>query len=142
MKMNFYVVAQLLSATTAILLSGYLAFALSIFAILFKGWQSFEFWTFIVITLLLSGLHHYLSFRVNFDAQLIKMIARESQTESIENLTLQFDQTLMSMKLMPASKAGRDWSQRFAGCFKLLKLQIALLLIQYLVLMILISRMI
>jgi hypothetical protein len=70
------------------------------------------------------------------------MIARESQTESIENLTLQFDQTLMSMKLMPASKAGRDWSQRFAGCFKLLKLQIALLLIQYLVLMILISRII
>ena len=140
MKMNFYVVAQLLSATTAILLSGYLAFALSVIAILLKGWQSIEFWIFIVITLLLSFTHHYISFRVKFDAQLLEMMAQESKIESIENLTQQFDQSLMSMKLMPESKAGRDWSLRFVGCFKLLKIQIALLLLQYFVLIILIYR--
>ncbi|AXQ22472.1 hypothetical protein BEN71_10480 [Acinetobacter wuhouensis] len=140
MKMNFFVVAKLLSSTTALLFSGYLAFALSIIAILLKGWQSIEFWIFIVITLLLSFTHHYISFRVKFDAQLLEMMAQESKIESIENLTQQFDQSLVSMKLMPESKAGRDWSVRFAGCFKLFKIQIALLLLQYFVLIILIYR--
>lgn len=142
MKMNFLVVAKLLSASTGLMCSGYLAFALSVFAILFKGWQSFEFWIFIVITLLLMAAHHYLSFRVKFDAQLIEMIAKQSQTDTIENLSQQFDQTLVEMKLLPAHKVGRDWSLRFAGCFRLIKLQIALLFIQYLVLVILIYRII
>ncbi len=140
MKMNFFVVAKLLSTTTGLLCSGYVAFILSILAILLKGWDSLIFWIFIVITMLLLGLHHYLAFRVKFDAQLIEMIAHESKAESIENLTQQFDQTLQSMKLMPESKAGRDWSLRFAGCFKLLKIQITLLLIQYFVLIIVIYK--
>ncbi|MCX5467132.1 hypothetical protein [Acinetobacter nematophilus] len=142
MKMNFFVVAKLLFASTGLMCSGYLAFALSVFAILFKGWQSFEFWIFIVITLLLMAAHHYLSFRVKFDAQLIEMIAIQSQTDTIENLTQEFDQTLVEMKLLPEHKIGRDWSLRFAGCFRLIKLQIALLFIQYLVLVILIYRII
>ena len=140
MKMNFFVVAKLLSATTGLLCSGYVAFILSILAILLKGWDSLIFWIFIVITMLLLVLHHYLAFRVKFDAQLIEMIAHDSKTESIDNLTQQFDQTLLSMKLMPESKAGRDWSLRFAGCFKLLKIQITLLLIQYFVLIVLIYK--
>ncbi len=140
MKINLFVVAKLLSATSGLLLSGYLSFALSIVAILLKGWQSIEFWIFIVITLLLCLIHHYISFRLKFDAQLIEIIAQQSNTESIENLTQQFDQSLMSLNLMPKSKAGRDWFLRFSGCFKLLKIQITLLLLQYFVLIILIYK--
>lgn len=142
MKMKFFIVAKLLSATGGLLLSGYVAFALSIFAILFKGWQSIELWIFIVITLLLMAVHHYLSFRVKFDAELIEMLAIQSRADSIEHLTQQFDQSLLEMKLLPQNKVGRDWTLRFAGCFRLIKLQIALVLIQYLVLIILIYRII
>ncbi|MBI0393995.1 hypothetical protein [Acinetobacter bereziniae] len=138
MKMKFFIVAKLLSATGGLLLSGYVAFALSIFAILFKGWQTIELWIFIVITLLLMAVHHYLSFRVKFDAELIEMLAIQSRADSIEHLTQQFDQSLLEMKLLPQNKVGRDWTLRFAGCFRLIKLQIALVLIQYLVLIILI----
>ncbi len=142
MKMKFFIVAKLLSATGGLLLSGYVAFALSIFAILFKGWQTIELWIFIVITLLLMAVHHYLSFRVKFDAELIEMLAIQSRVDSIEHLTQQFDQSLLEMKLLPQNKVGRDWTLRFAGCFRLIKLQIALVLIQYLVLIILIYRII
>ncbi|MBJ9904757.1 hypothetical protein [Acinetobacter bereziniae] len=142
MKMKLFIVAKLLSATGGLLLSGYVAFALSIFAILFKGWQTIELWIFIVITLLLMAVHHYLSFRVKFDAELIEMLAIQSRADSIEHLTQQFDQSLLEMKLLPQNKVGRDWTLRFAGCFRLIKLQIALVLIQYLVLIILIYRII
>ncbi len=142
MKMKFFIVAKLLSATGGLLLSGYVAFALSIFAILFKGWQTIELWIFIVITLLLMAVHHYLSFRVKFDAELIEMLVIQSRADSIEHLTQQFDQSLLEMKLLPQNKVGRDWTLRFAGCFRLIKLQIALVLIQYLVLIILIYRII
>lgn len=47
---------------------------------------------------------------------------------------------MIQLKLMPESKAGRDWALRFAGCFRLFKLQIALLFIQYFVLIILIYK--
>ena len=70
------------------------------------------------------------------------MLAIQSRADSIEHLTQQFDQSLLEMKLLPQNKVGRDWTLRFAGCFRLIKLQIALVLIQYLVLIILIYRII
>ena len=142
MKMNFYVVAKLLSATNGLLFSGYVAFALSIMAILLKGWQSVDFLIFIAITLLLIIVHHYLSLRIKFDAQLIEMIAQESAKQPLEELTQQFDQILFNLKLMPESKMGRNWSLRFTGCFRLFKLQIALLFIQYFVLISLIYKLV
>lgn len=140
MKMNFYVVAKLLSATNGLLISGYVAFTLSVMAILLKGWQSLEFWIFIILSFGFMMLHHYVSLRLKFDAELIEIMAQQSDTVSIENLTQQFDQSLMQFKLMHESKAGRDWSLRFAGCFRLFKLQITLLFIQYFVLIILIYK--
>ncbi len=140
MKMHFLVVAKLLSATTGLLVSGYFAFTLTIIAVLLKAWQSTDFWIFIVITLLLCLTHHYLSFRIKFDAQLLEIMAYETKNESIENLTQAFDQSLMSLNLIPESKAGRDWALRFAGCFRLLKIQIALLLVQYFVLITLLYK--
>lgn len=71
--MNFYMVAKLLSATNGLLFSGYVAFALSIIAILLKGWQSLEFWIFIILNFTFIILHHYLSLRLKFDAQLIEI---------------------------------------------------------------------
>jgi len=137
MKMNFYVVAKLLSATNGLLFSGYIAFILSVIAILLKGWQSLEFWLFIALSFVLIIIHHYLSLRLKFDAQLIEMIAQQPDTVTLETLTQQFDQSLIQLKLMPEAKAGRDWSLRFAGCFRLFKLQITLLFIQYFVLIVL-----
>ncbi|WP_089604052.1 hypothetical protein [Acinetobacter piscicola] len=140
MKMNFYVVAKLLSATNGLLFSGYIAFILSVIAILLKGWQSLEFWIFIILSFGIMMIHHYVSLRLKFDAELIEIMAQQSDTVSIENLTQQFDQSLMQFKLIPESKAGRDWSLRFTGCYRLFKLQITLLFIQYFVLIILIYK--
>ncbi|MEG1273711.1 MAG: hypothetical protein RSD50_10955 [Acinetobacter sp.] len=140
MKMNFYVVAKLLSATNGLLISGYVAFILSVMAILLKGWQSLEFWIFIILSFGFMMLHHYVSLRLKFDAELIEVIAQQSDTVAIEDLTQQFDQSLLQFKLIPKSKVGRDWSLRFAGCFRLFKLQITLLFIQYFVLIILIYK--
>ena len=140
MKMNFYVVAKLLSATNGLLISGYVAFILSVMAILLKGWQSLEFWIFIILSFGFMMLHHYVSLRLKFDAELIEIMAQQSDTVAIEDLTQQFDQSLLQFKLIPKSKVGRDWSLRFAGCFRLFKLQITILFIQYIVLMILIYK--
>ncbi len=49
MKMRFYVVAKLLSTTYGLLFSGYIAFVLTILAILLKSWQSLEFWILIFL---------------------------------------------------------------------------------------------
>lgn len=49
MKMQFYVAAKLLSATYGLLFSGYVAFVLTILAILLKSWQSLEFWILIFL---------------------------------------------------------------------------------------------
>ena len=140
MKMNFYVVAKLLSATNGLLISGYVAFILSVMAILLKGWQSLEFWIFIILSFGFMMLHHYVSLRLKFDAELIEIMAQQSDTVAIEDLTQQFDHSLLQFKLIPKSKVGRDWSLRFAGCFRLFKLQITILFIQYIVLMILIYK--
>jgi len=140
MNMKFYVNAKLLSATSSLLLSGYLAFALSTIAVLLKAWQSIEFWIFIVVTFILVSIHHYLSYRIKFDAQLIEMMAHETENQPIDKLTQQFDQTLLDMGLISPAKIDRTWSLRFSGCFKLLKLQITLLFIQYFVLIVLIYR--
>jgi len=140
MKMNLYVVAKLLSATSNLLFSAYVAFTLSIIAVLLKGWQSTEFWVMIFLTLILIFLNHYLAFRIKFDAELLEIIAKNSTIEAIDKLTQQFDQVLLQLKLMPESKAGRGWSLRLNGCIRLFKLQIALLFLQYFVLIILIYK--
>lgn len=140
MNMHFYVVAKLLSATQGLLFSGYVAFVLSVVGILLKGGQSLELWIWILLSFGLMALQHYLALRLKFDAELIAVMAQHSTRTPIEDLTQQFDASLMHFKLMPKSKAGRDWSLRFAGCLRLFKLQMTLLCIQYIVLMILIYK--
>lgn len=127
MKMNFVVVSQLLKQSQSILKSGYLAFVLSIITLsLFSKMQI------LIPLLLVTGLlaiHHYLFIRIEFDRGLLQHMI--DQPEDVESLTQQLDQSLLNLKLIPSSKTGRDWSIRFKGCLKLLKIQIIIVLIQY-----------
>ncbi|RSN84163.1 hypothetical protein EA770_00950 [Acinetobacter baumannii] len=127
MKMNFVVVNQLLKQSQSLLKSGYLAFIFSIIALsLFSKMQ-------IIIPLLLVSallaLHHYLFIRIEFDRGLVQHMIERS--EEIESLTQQLDQSLLNLKLVSSSKTGRDWPERFKGCLRLLKIQVAIVLIQY-----------
>jgi len=127
MKMNFAVVSQLLKQSQSILKSGYLAFVLSIITLsLFSKMQI------LIPLLLVTGLlaiHHYLFIRIEFDRGLLQHMV--DQPEDVESLTQQLDQSLLNLKLIPSSKTGRDWSIRFKGCLRLLKIQIVIVLIQY-----------
>nr|WP_278187057.1 hypothetical protein [Acinetobacter higginsii] len=125
--MNFVVVSQLLKQSQSILKSGYLAFVLSIITLsLFSKMQI------LIPLLLVTGLlaiHHYLFIRIEFDRGLLQHMV--DQPEDVESLTQQLDQSLLNLKLIPSSKTGRDWSIRFKGCLRLLKIQIVIVLIQY-----------
>ncbi|WP_043973452.1 MULTISPECIES: hypothetical protein [Acinetobacter] len=133
MKMNFVVVTRLLKQSQSILKSGYLVFVLSIITLsLFSKMQI------LMPLLLVTGLliiHHYLFIRIELDRGLLQHMV--DQSDDAENLTQQLDQALLDLKLMPANKAGRDWLVRFKGCLRLLKIQIAIVLVQYAVFIIL-----
>ena len=71
--------------------------------------------------------------RVKFDADLLAHVARMIDTGTSEKSATQLlDQSLMHFGLMPQAKAGRDWNQRQQGCLRLFKMQILLLVLQYL----------
>lgn len=127
MKMNFVVVSQLLKQTQSILKSGYLVFVLSIITLsLFSKMQI------IIPLLLVTGLlaiHHYLFIRIEFDRGLLLHMVE--QPEDVESLTQQLDLSLLNLKLIPSNKTDRDWSERFKGCLRLLKIQVVIVLIQY-----------
>lgn len=127
MKMNFVVVSQLLKQSQSILKSGYLAFVLSIVSLfLFSSTPILI--PLLVVTALLA-IHHYLFIRIEFDRGLLQHMV--DQPEDIDRLTQQLDQSLLNLQLIPSSKTGRDWSIRFKGCLRLLKIQIFIVLIQY-----------
>ncbi|USA54421.1 hypothetical protein NDN13_04295 [Acinetobacter sp. C32I] len=127
MKMNFVVVSQLLKQSQSILKSGYLAFVLSIVSLfLFSSTPILI--PLLVVTALLA-IHHYLFIRIEFDRGLLQHMV--DQPEDIDLLTQQLDQSLLNLQLIPSSKTGRDWSIRFKGCLRLLKIQIFIVLIQY-----------
>lgn len=127
MKMNFVVASQLLKQSQRLLKSGYLVFVLSVVSLfLFSKMQI------LIPLLLVTGLlaiHHYLFIRIEFDRGLLQHMV--DQPEDVESLTQQLDQSLLNLKLIPSSKTGRDWSIRFKGCLRLLKIQIVIVLIQY-----------
>ncbi|EPG37830.1 hypothetical protein [Acinetobacter colistiniresistens] len=133
MKMNFVVVTRLLKQSQSILKSGYLVFVLSIVSLFL-----FASIPILMPLLLISGLlaiHHYLFIRIEFDRGLLQYMV--DQPEEVENLTQQLDQSLLALKLIPENRTGRDWPERFKGCLRLLKIQIAIVLVQYAVFIIL-----
>ncbi|NNP75717.1 hypothetical protein A7P54_04685 [Acinetobacter sp. Ac_3412] len=127
MKMNFVVVSQLLKQSQSILKSGYLAFVLSIVSLFL--FSSIPILIPLSLVTALLAIHHYLFIRIEFDHGLLQHMA--DQPEDIESLTQQLDQSLLNLKLIPSSKTGRDWSERFKGCLRLFKIQVMIALIQY-----------
>lgn len=127
MKMNFVVVSQLLKQSQSILKSGYLAFVLSIVSLFL--FSSIPILIPLSLVTALLAIHHYLFIRIEFDRGLLQHMV--DQPEDIESLTQQLDQSLLNLKLIPSNKTGRDWSIRFKGCLRLLKIQIVIVLIQY-----------
>ena len=133
MKMKILMVSKLLASTNTLVIASYTIFSLSTIYLLFLA--SFNYvnvW--ILISLLICLMHHYLSFRVKFDAELLSYLSTQIHNHDIENsldtLTQQLDQSLIEFKLMNKNKAGRDWTLRLQGCLKLFKMQIALLILQ------------
>ncbi|WP_436897475.1 hypothetical protein [Acinetobacter gyllenbergii] len=127
MKMNFVVVSQLLKQSQSILKSGYLAFVLSIVSLFL--FSSIPILIPLLLVTALLAIHHYLFIRIEFDRSLLQHMV--DQSEDVESLSQQLDQSLLNLKLIPSSKTGRDWSIRFKGCLRLLKIQIVIVLIQY-----------
>ncbi|MCH7389895.1 hypothetical protein [Acinetobacter dispersus] len=127
MKMNFVVVNQLLKQSQSILKSGYLAFVLSIVSLFL--FSSIPILIPLSLVTALLAIHHYLFIRIEFDRGLLQHMV--DQPEDIESLTQQLDQSLLNLKLIPSNKTGRDWSERFKGCFRLFKIQVMIALIQY-----------
>lgn len=134
MNMQFYAVSKLLKSTTAILCSGYLIFSLIMLDLIFKQYAWNVQIAFLLTNIVLCATHHYVSFRVNFDANLLHMLFTQSKQHTTEVLTLELDQSLLSLNLIPQEKNGRPWNLRFKGCLKLLKIQIMILFLQLLVL--------
>lgn len=132
MMMQLKVVSKLLKSSSGLLASGYLAFTLCCVLIILLT-VSFKFaLMLLLLNLILIGLHHFLSIRVQFDAALLDMVSQQSNLHDLEQSTQSLDQSLVDMKLMPASKSGRAWETRLEGCVKLFKFQIFVLCLQYL----------
>ena len=131
--MNFYVLSKLLKQTHSLLWSGYLALLICLYFLLHTAMTSIVVHVILIALITLSLLHHYISFRVQFDADLLDQFSQtqHDQPENIEQMTQALDQSLMYFKLMSADKVGRDWATRFRGCLKLFKIQILLVILQW-----------
>ena len=66
--------------------------------------------------------------RVRFDAALFRRAAADAAADRFDMAA--FDAALVTLKLMPAGKAGRPIETRFCGARRLLVLQIASLVVQ------------
>ena len=133
MKMKILMVSKLLASTDTLIIASYILFSLSTIYLLFiASFNYVKAW--ILISLLICLIHHYVSFRIKFDAELLSYLSTQIHKHDIENsldiLTQQLDQSLIEFKLMNKNKAGRDWTLRLQGCLKLFKMQIALLILQ------------
>ncbi|MCJ8160758.1 hypothetical protein [Acinetobacter zhairhuonensis] len=136
--MKLLIVAKLLENSDGIRTSGYIAFSLSILAYFFYAWQSIVIYLSLIAIFGLCLLQHYLSIRIQFDAELLKLIAITPETTDTEmNLAQQtavLDRSLLELGLIPVDKTQRSWEIRIQGCMRLFKLHVAVVLCQYIVL--------
>lgn len=86
---------------------------------------------------------HYYSIRIKFDAELLNKMAEVENTIplelGIEQNTRALDQALADFGLKKTSEHFRPWDLRFQACLKLFKIQISLLVLQYLLLILLLA---
>ena len=136
--MKLLIVAKLLENTDGIRNSGYVAFSLSVLAYFFYAWQSIVVYLSLIVIFSLCLLQHYLSIRIQFDAELLKLIGTTSETsdtkKDMTQQTAELDRGLLELGLIPVDKTQRSWDIRIQGCMRLFKLHVAVVLCQYIVL--------
>lgn len=136
MNMHFYVLSRLLRQSVYVLFSGYLAFVICLYLALNIDSVIRNFGGCFLVILALT--HHYISFRVQFDADLLYQFAQINQNngKNFNEMTHALDQSLIDFKLMPESKGNRSWALRFQGCLKLFKIQVAFFILQWILVLI------
>lgn len=136
--MKLLIVAKLLESTDGIRNSGYVAFSLSVLAYFFYAWQSIVIYLLLIVIFALCLLQHYLSIRIQFDAELLKLIGTTSETsdtkKDMTQQTAELDRGLLELGLIPVDKTQRSWDIRVQGCIRLFKLHVAMVFCQYIVL--------
>ena len=136
--MKLLIVAKLLENTDGIRNSGYVAFSLSVLAYFFYAWQSIVVYLSLIVIFSLCLLQHYLSIRIQFDAELLKLIGTTSETsdtkKDMTQQTAELDRGLLELGLIPVDKTQRSWDIRVQGCIRLFKLHVAVVFCQYIVL--------
>lgn len=136
--MKLLIVAKLLENSDGIRTSGYIAFSLSVLAYFFYAWQSTVIYLSLIVIFGLCLLQHYLSIRIQFDAELLKLIATTPETidteKDVTQQTAILDRSLLELGLIPVDKTQRSWEIRIQGCMRLFKLHVAVVLCQYIVL--------
>ena len=136
--MKLLIVAKLLESTDGIRNSGYVAFSLSVLAYFFYAWQSIVIYLLLIVIFALCLLQHYLSIRIQFDAELLKLIGTTTETndtkKDVTQQTAELDRGLLELGLIPVDKTQRSWDIRIQGCMRLFKLHVAVVLCQYIVL--------
>ena len=136
--MKLLIVAKLLESTDGIRNSGYVAFSLSVLAYFFYAWQSIVIYLLLIVIFALCLLQHYLSIRIQFDAELLKLIGTTTETndtkKDVTQQTAELDRGLLELGFIPADKTGRSWDIRIQGCMRLFRLHVAVVLCQYIVL--------
>ncbi len=83
----------------------------------------------LVLTLLAGALEKYWAMRVAFDAALF---ARLADAADLSAATVELDDGLLGLGLMPAANVGRDWTLRCNGAMGLLRKQGLALAVQLL----------
>jgi len=83
----------------------------------------------LVLTLLAGALEKYWAMRVAFDAALF---ARLADAADLRAATVELDDGLLGLGLMPAANVGRDWTRRCKGALSLLRKQGLALAVQLL----------
>ena len=135
MSMQMQLLAKLLNSSKGLLYSAYLAFTISLVLLIWHRQSLILDSLFCLICLLLIALQHFVSIRVQFDADILEMLSQPSNEThhhaQLESLTTELDQSLIALNLMPPAKANRTWTVRLQACKSLFRLQVLLLVLQY-----------
>lgn len=145
MQLQFNLLSKLLSNTRGLCYSAYLCFALATIGVIFATTHTFLSWIYLLCITLLCLIQHYLSIRVQFDVDLLKLAAQtqdKSAPTQISEFSLELDQALHHLGLIPQQKMGRPWTLRQQGCLRLFKFQFIFLIMQYMIFLFLIQHLI
>lgn len=136
MNMHFYVLSRLLKQSVYVLFSGYLALVICLYLLL--NFDSTIRNLGGCVLVILALVHHYISLRVQFDADLLHQFSQISQNDGkdLNEMTHALDQSLIDFKLMPDSKGNRSWALRLQGCLKFFKIQVTFFILQWILVLI------